>query len=435
MKKTGNILKYAFAAALCGAFTGALIFAFKLIASYIIYISVSIYEFARENILFIPLLFAGVILISIVIHYILKYNPDIRGAGIPNAIAYIRGNKSFNWVKTVFILPLSAFLTFFSGIPLGNEGPSVQLGCAAGKGAASVLKSENENYIMTAGASAGFAAATGAPFSAVIFAFEEIYRKFSAMLLLACVISIACATLVNNFFGSLFHTNTKLFSFSVISAMPLKYIWTAVLTGAAAGIAVRAINIAEKYTQKILTKLNNISMFPKILAVSVIAAIFGLYSEMYIGSGHNLIEEIFENGSIGLLLLASVLIVRALLLVLAGEVQITGGKFLPTLAIGALLGELMARGLIHMELIDGEYRTLLILMGIAAFLGAKSHIPVVALCFSVEALCGFSNIVHFIVGIGVSYLIVKVLKTKDSSESALEKEAKEEKTHSEEVKV
>ena len=136
-----------------------------------------------------------------------------------------------------------------------------------------------------------------------------------------------------------------------------------------------------------------------------------------------------------MLLLASVLIVRALLLVLAGGVQITGGKFLPTLAIGALLGELMARGLIHMELIDGEYRTLLILMGIAAFLGAKSHIPVVSLCFSVEALCGFSNIVHFIVGIGVSYLIVKVLKTKDSSESALEKETKEEKIHSEEVKV
>lgn len=435
MKKTGKFLKCALVSALGGIFAGALVFIFKLVATQVIHSSVAVYEFASENLIFIPLFIGLIVLISLAIHYVLKYQPDCRGGGISTVISYIRGNKSFSWVKTVLILPLSAFLTFFSGIPLGNEGPSVQLGCAAGKGAASVLKSENEKCIMTAGASAGFAAATGAPFSAVIFAFEEIYRKFSAMLLLACVISIACATLVNNFFGSLFHTNTKLFSFSVISAMPVKYVWAAVLTGAAAGLAVLIINVAEKYTQKLLTKINNVAMLPKILVVSLIAAIFGMCSEMYIGSGHNLIEEIVENGNIAVWLLITVLIVRTLLLVLAGEVQITGGKFLPALAIGALLGELSARGLIHMGLIDSEYRTILILMGIAAFLGAKSHIPVVALCFSVEALCGFSNIVHFIVCIGVSYLLVKVLKTKDSSESVLEKEAKEEKIHSEEVKV
>ena len=36
--------------------------------------------------------------------------------------------------KTVFILPFSALLTFLCGIPLGTEGPAVQMGTAVGKG-------------------------------------------------------------------------------------------------------------------------------------------------------------------------------------------------------------------------------------------------------------------------------------------------------------
>ena len=440
MKKTKNILSCAFLSALGGIFTGLLIFVFKIAASYVIRASISIYEFLRENIIFVPVFLIGIVLISFAIHYILKAQPDCQGGGIPTAIAYIRGNLSFNWMKTILILPLSALLTFFSGIPLGNEGPSVQLGCAAGRGVTSILKDEppqHRKYIMTATASAGFAAATGAPFSAVIFAFEEIYRSFSVMLLMSSAIAIMCATLVNNLLGAFFQISTRLFAFSLNSVMPLKFVWAAVVVGTVTGLAVFIISLSDKYTQKILIKLNNISMMPKILVVSLIAAFFGLCSKMYIGTGHDLIEEIFENGNIGILLLITVLIVRALLLILAGGIGITGGKFLPTLALGALLGELSARFLIHIGFIDGEYRNLLVLMGIAAFLGAKSYIPIVSLCFSVEALCGFSNIVHFIVCIGVSFLFVKIFKTKDFSETVIEKESKVEKdaTQSEEVKI
>ena len=424
MKKLKAILSYAFISALSGAFAGTLIFIFKMAASYVIHSSVSFYECARENVEFALLLIFGVALISLAIYFILKYFPDCRGGGIPTVIENIKGNVSFNWITTILFLPLSALFTFFSGIPLGNEGPSVQLGCAAGKGVASLCKNKDEKrekYIMTATASAGFAAATGAPFSAVVFAFEEIYRSFSATLLLSSVTSIACATITNGFLSKLFHSGTRLFSFSVSFSMPLKYVWSAILVGIAAGVWVLVTELFEKYADKILKAINNVSMFPKILVVSLGTALFGLCSKMYVGSGHDLIETIFENRNFEIWMLVSVLFVRALLLISANNVGITGGKFLPTLALGAILGELSARLLIYMGLMGGEYRTLLVLMGIAAFLGAKSHIPIVALCFSVEALCGFSNIVHFIVSIGVSYLFVRIFKAADFSESVIKK--------------
>lgn len=423
-EKIKSILHYIVLSALSGIFTGLLIFAFKLAASYIIRASVFIYELARENIVFIPVFFIGIVLISIAIHGILKFQPDCRGGGIPTTIAYIRGKLSFNWVKTVLVLPFSALLTFFSGIPLGNEGPSVQLGCAAGKGMVSLLKKEDresEKYIITASASAGFAAATGAPLSALVFAFEELYRSFSAVLLMASAIAVGCSAAINNLLSMLFHIETKLFSFSLNNAMPLKYIWCAVLIGVVAGFAVMLSAFSERIAKNLLRRMNNISMLVKVIAVSLIAAVFGLCSGMFIGSGHDLIENIFENGNISILLLATVLIVRAVLLMAAGGIGITGGKFLPTLAIGAILGELSARLCIYIGLIDGEHRTVLMLLGVAAFLAARSKIPVVALCFSVEALCGFSNIAHFAVSIGISCLVVKLFKVKDFSETVIEK--------------
>ncbi len=442
-EKIKNILSCALLSALSGIFAGVLIFAFKFAASYVIQSSVFIYEFTRKNILFIPLFFIGIALVSIAIHYVLKYYPDCRGGGIPTTIAYVRGNLSFNWVKTVLILPLSALLTFFSGIPLGNEGPSVQLGCAAGRGVSALFKNESlkhNKYIMTAGASAGFAVATGAPLSALIFSFEELYRRFSAVLLMLSIIAIACATAVNNLLSALLHSDIKLFSFSINSVVPIKYIWCAVLIGAISGFAVMLISFLDRGAEKLSKRINNVSMLPKILAVSLIAASFGLFSGMFSGSGHNLIEEIFENGNISIIFLTIVLIVRTVLLISAGGIGITGGKFLPTLALGAILGELSARLFIYTGLISDEYRTVLVLMAIAAFLAAKSKIPVVALCFSVEALCGFSNIIHFIVCIGCSYLFVKIFMVKDFSETVIEssegiKEDADKRLNSEEEKL
>lgn len=438
-KINGNFFMCILLSAISGAFAGLLVFIFKLIASYVIKASSFTYEFARENIICIPLFFSGIVLISIAIHFILKFQPDCRGGGIPTAIAYIRGNLSFNWIKTVFVLPLSALLTFFSGIPLGNEGPSVQLGCAAGRGVASLLKnqsSESEKNIMTAAASAGFAVATGAPFSAVIFAFEEIYRRFSVKLLTASIFAIMCAYSVNNLLGALFQSGTRLFSFSINYVMPFKYIWISALVGVAIGFAVVLTVFSDKGAERILKRMNNISMIPKILTISLITAFFGLHSGAFTGSGHHLIEEIFKNGNIGIFMLLAILIVRTFLLITAGSIGITGGKFLPTLALGAISGELSARFFIYIGFMSDEYRTLLVLMGVAAFLAAKSKIPVVALCFSIEALCGFSNIVHFIVCIGSSYLFVRIFKVKDFSESVIKKsEVATEKLHSAEVKL
>ena len=65
--------------------------------------------------------------------------------------------------------------SFLIGVPLGNEGPSVLMGTAVGKGCTDTLAKKHpawSRYSMTGGACAGFAVATGAPISGILDAYK-----------------------------------------------------------------------------------------------------------------------------------------------------------------------------------------------------------------------------------------------------------------------
>ena len=57
-----------------------------------------------------------------------------------------------------------------SGLFLGREGPSIQLGSAVGQGVAKVTKSNRvqENILISSGAGAGLAAAFNAPITGLL---------------------------------------------------------------------------------------------------------------------------------------------------------------------------------------------------------------------------------------------------------------------------
>ncbi|MBO5126537.1 MAG: chloride channel protein, partial [Clostridia bacterium] len=157
---------------IAGAGTGVLIFLFKLCAGAVIDLSGDLYASVRETPAFLPLLIGGAALLGLAASVILRKIPDCRGGGIPTAIAIVKGLIPFHWVKSIVFVFTSAMLTYLCGVPLGNEGPSVQMGTAVGRGIVRKYPAWNR-YIMTGGACAGFAAATGSPLTGILFAFEE----------------------------------------------------------------------------------------------------------------------------------------------------------------------------------------------------------------------------------------------------------------------
>ena len=64
---------------------------------------------------------------------------------------------------------------------------------------------------MTGGASAGFAVATGAPLSGMIFVLEEAHKKISPMLTLTSFISVLVACITSRFLSPLVGLSYSLF--------------------------------------------------------------------------------------------------------------------------------------------------------------------------------------------------------------------------------
>src|SRR5580698_177864 len=136
---------------------------------------------------------------SLSIGYLLyRYFPNARGSGVPQTKAALFARGGRITLRTVFGKFFCTSATLASGIPLGREGPSVQVGA----GIASVLgrllrlRTEQVKRLIPVGAAAAIAAAFNTPLAAVVFALEEIVGDLNAPVLGSVVLASATSWLV-----------------------------------------------------------------------------------------------------------------------------------------------------------------------------------------------------------------------------------------------
>ena len=395
---------------IAGAITGALIFLFKITSSKVMHLSADIYSAIRANPKYLPLALLIAAAIGLLAALILKFAKDCRGGGIPTAVAAMRGLMPIKWIQGIFVLFFSAMLTYLCGVPLGNEGPSVQMGTAVGKGTTRVLTKKNrawERYVMTGGACAGFATATGAPISGILFAVEEAHRRFSPMIFMVATVSVLTGSMVQTLLSSIFHVDTALFDFKITEALPLKFFWVPVLIGAACGLCAILFTKLYNVVRKFVKTHKKIPVLVRISPIFIVSALFGFLCDDFIGSGHSLIEKSLHENIAWYILLAA-LAVRALVLICANNVGVSGGIFIPTLTFGAIIAALMAKPLLLTSMIGSQYYALFIVVGMSSFLSASSRTPITALVFAVEALCGVNNVLPVGIGVIVAYLIIEI---------------------------
>lgn len=415
---------------LVGALTGILIFLFKISASALISLSEEIYSFVRGNLLYLPLLLLGAAIVACIAAILLKKAPTCRGGGIPTTIAILRGLIPFRWIHSTFYLFASALLTYLGGVPLGNEGPSVQMGTAVGRGTVRLFfkkASALDPFVMTSGASAGFAAATGAPLSGIVFAFEETHRRFSPMMF----ISIASSALIANISMRLlclgFGISPSLFEVTLSTVLPLNYLWSTLLVGALCALfAIIFTKFYRTVFHFLNTQVKKLSLGIKFVIVFVLVALIGVISADFLGTGHDLTETILHGRGVWYWILLC-LLVRAILLILANNVGVTGGLFVPYLCFGAMIGALSANLLIALELLPKQYYLILVITGMASFLSAASRTPLTALLFSIEVLCALTNLLPIAIGVLFAYLIIELLHVQDLTATVIQ--TKVEKIH------
>src|SRR6202789_4316410 len=131
---------------------------------------------------------------SLSIGYLLyRYFPNARGSGVPQTKAALFARGGRITLRTVFGKFFCTSATLASGIPLGREGPSVQVGAGIGSvlGRLLGLRTEQVQRLIPVGAAAAIAAAFNTPLAAVLFALEEIVGDMNAPVLGSVVLASA----------------------------------------------------------------------------------------------------------------------------------------------------------------------------------------------------------------------------------------------------
>ncbi len=405
-----------------GTLTSIVVMLYKLCAKYIIRFSEEAYGYLREHLYFVPLVIIGLLGVSFLLAYIYKKTPNIKGGGIPTSVGILRGIITFHWLKNligVFLLSLSSFLI---GVPLGNEGPSVQMGTAIGRGSVYTFAKKQrawDRYSMTGGACAGFSVATGAPISGIFFAIEEAHQRISPTIVIMASSSVLFASITSKLLSPIFGVSEKLFEIPDLPILEVKSYWIPLVVGLVIGIFSALFLNYYKLIDKVHDIwLKKVPHFIKIFAVLALTVVLGLCSFSFISTGHELILELFKNNGTILVLLL-VLLVRTSLTLSANKTGITGGTFIPVLALGALVASVVGKALIYFGLDSGMY-TVILVLGITACISGSIKMPLTAIMFSLEARSCADNVIPVVIASFVAFLVTEMIGVKSINDTVIE---------------
>ncbi len=405
-----NVIPCLWYGSVCGSLTGVVIFLFRMLAKYAENISRSAYAVAAKSPLTCILAVIICCITGLVMYFLHRKLPEIKGGGIPGSEGILRGLLPFRWFTTLVGTFFGSMMSFLCGVPVGSEGPAVLIGTCVGSACSKLSKKEYaiDRYLMTGRARAGFAVAPGAPLTAMLFALEEIHKRFTPMLVMTVSASVLFATAVSRFLCGLCGMSTNLFSFEVTSGFELSHIGYLILLGILTAVAVGIFDKSIHLIAALTKAVKNVTpAWVKLIFLFALTAVMGLFFTEGIYSGHHVIEEVHHNHT-ELFFLGAVLVIRLIMMLIVTDCGATGGIFIPTLAIGALFGAIFSR-LLCMVGLPEDFCCSVTLLGMCAFLGGTLRAPFTACVLFAELVGTFTDFFYVTIVVFTVNIITELL--------------------------
>ena len=109
-----------------------------------------------------------------------RFSPAASGSGIPQVEAVLEGERHAEPYRVIPVKFFGGLLAIGSGLALGREGPSVQMGASIARFVGKIFKRNwpDCRVLMAAGAGAGLATAFNSPIAGALFVLEELVKRF-----------------------------------------------------------------------------------------------------------------------------------------------------------------------------------------------------------------------------------------------------------------
>jgi CIC family chloride channel protein len=264
-----------------------------------------------------------------------RYFPNARGSGVPQTKAALFARDGFISLRTVLGKFFCTATTLASGIPLGREGPSVQVGAGIGSvlGRVLGLSPEKVKALIPVGAAAAIAAAFNTPMAAVVFALEEVMGDMNAPILGSVVLASATSwAMMRMLLG-----NNPLFQVPQYTMVHPLELGIYALLGIAGGFLSVAFTKMLLRMRSFFQRLPRKTQWWHPVVGGVTVGLMGWFVPQVLGVGYTYVGSAL-NGSMALKLLLLLVALKLIGVTVSYASGNAGGIFGPSLFLGAMLG-------------------------------------------------------------------------------------------------
>lgn len=330
------------------------------------------------------------------------FAPAASGSGMSEVKAVLARVPMPLNLRIAIVKLVGSILVLGAGMPLGREGPTVQIGAALAAQLSRWVPTspDHRRQLLAAGAGAGLAAAFNAPIAGVLFVIEELLQDVSEITLGTAILASFIAAVVSRIYGSHsldlnLHLVTPNTSFS---AQEIPFY---LLLGVIAGF------LGVLFNQGILTSLNFYRHFLKIglpwrvgIAGLVTGIVLLLLPDFRDNAG---LRDLLLTGDADWQLVAIAFVVQFLLILFTYGSGAPGGLLVPSLVLGAALGYLV--GTWEHSLLGLGTVTTYSRVGMAAFFCAVARVPITAVIIVFEMTTDFNLVLPLMIVSVVAFLI------------------------------
>ncbi|PCI59818.1 MAG: chloride channel protein [Methylophilaceae bacterium] len=339
-----------------------------------------------------------------------KWFKGAAGSGIPQVMAALHQDNPKNKYPTLVSLKLAIGKVFLgvgalaSGFSAGREGPSVQV-------AASIMHTfrhflpygftVNPKHLILAGGAAGISAAFNTPLAGIVFAIEELGRRFeqktNGIIITAIVLSGLVAMSLQGNYTYFGHLTVG----TVDKGIIIPILFCGLVCGISGGLFSRILINSSAQMKGRLGVLKRLHPLWWAGFCGLLVAGLGVVSHGAAhGSGYMMAQDMLAGNTDGAWFYAPVKYLATIFTYMSG---VPGGIFAPSLSIGAGIGHDL------MPLFGHEHLTsAVIALCMAGFLSAVTQAPLTSFIIVMEMIDGHEMVISLMAIAFMASIISKV---------------------------
>jgi CIC family chloride channel protein len=336
-----------------------------------------------------------------------KLAPGAKGSGIPDVEAVLRDEQPPPPLILIPVKFLGGVLAMGTGLALGREGPTVQMGAGIGHFLATAFRRNRDDVkaLLAAGAGAGLATAFSAPAAGAVFVLEELVRRFdtrtTVTTLCASGSAIAVARLL---LGNGPDFQLEPLPYPRSGTVPIFLVLGAVIGLMGVGynhLLLGALAAAERFGRRL-------SVDMRAVLVGAAVGLLAWFGPGLVGGGDAITQRTLA-GSDSTMVVCGVFLVRFGLGPVSYAAGTPGGLFAPMLVLGAqsglVLGTLFCRWFPYLA----ERPAAFAVVGMAAFFTAVVRAPLTAIILVTEMTGSFTLLLPMLLACFAAMIVPNLL--------------------------